>query len=235
MWIFFDCFNTLLDDFDETGDESGVGPISHFPVDAGFYPSPEHFYRDYTAWRRRQWPGRVWREVILPDRLKAVLTARNPSRREEVESLVEAMLDQLKEGYPELLRPTPGVHSMLDAWRGKARLGVVSNFFLPGWPEKFLATHGLAGYFDFVLDSAAFGWKKPGVRIYCEALHLAGLSSDQAGDVLFVGDSLTNDVLTPRKLGFRTLYLDRSSDRPLPPAPDDVDAIAHWDQFRADG
>jgi FMN phosphatase YigB (HAD superfamily) len=26
-WIFFDCFNTLIDDFDATGDESGLGSL----------------------------------------------------------------------------------------------------------------------------------------------------------------------------------------------------------------
>ena len=36
-WIFFDCFNTLLDDFDETGDESGLSPIVHLPVRDGYF------------------------------------------------------------------------------------------------------------------------------------------------------------------------------------------------------
>ena len=35
-WIFFDCFNTLLDDFDDAGDESGIGSIARHPVEAAF-------------------------------------------------------------------------------------------------------------------------------------------------------------------------------------------------------
>lgn len=38
-WIFFDCFNTLLDDFDEAGDESGLGSILDLPVREGRYPA----------------------------------------------------------------------------------------------------------------------------------------------------------------------------------------------------
>ena len=38
-WIFFDCFNTLLDDFDETGDESGLGSILDLSVREGRYPA----------------------------------------------------------------------------------------------------------------------------------------------------------------------------------------------------
>ncbi len=30
-WIVFDCFNTLIDDFDQAGDESGLGPMEHYP------------------------------------------------------------------------------------------------------------------------------------------------------------------------------------------------------------
>jgi hypothetical protein len=31
-WIFFDCFNTLIDDFDESGDESGLGSLPRLAV-----------------------------------------------------------------------------------------------------------------------------------------------------------------------------------------------------------
>ena len=38
-WIFFDCFNTLLDDFDEAGNESGLGSILDLPVRVRRYPA----------------------------------------------------------------------------------------------------------------------------------------------------------------------------------------------------
>ena len=233
-WIFFDCFNTLIDDFDENGDISGLGPIRHLPVEAGFYASSEDFIGDYTAWRNRQWPGGEHREIPLPERFRAILIDRAPFRMKEVEPLVQSLLHQFKARYPATLRPTPGVREMLDAWSGRVRMGVVSNFFLSDWPATLLTDHGLSVYFDFVLDSSAFGWKKPDPRIYREALRLSGLSADQAGKVLFIGDNPDHDVRAPLELGMRALYLDRSAERPSPPPPAGIDAIVHWDQFRTD-
>ena len=51
-WIFFDCFNTLVDDFDETGDQSGVKPLGELAAQAGVVEQPEDFHRLYTQWRK---------------------------------------------------------------------------------------------------------------------------------------------------------------------------------------
>lgn len=72
-WIFFDCFNTLIDDFDDAGDESGVGFLAHLPVHAGFYSTSADFKQDYDKWRENQWSDGTWLEVTLPDRFRAVL------------------------------------------------------------------------------------------------------------------------------------------------------------------
>ena len=99
-------------------------------------------------------------------------------------------------------------------------MGVVSNFYLPGWPERLLGVHGLLQHFEFVIDSAAIGFRKPGHEIYLEALRHAGLGADRAGDVVFIGDNLRNDVLAPRSMGMDAIYFDRSHDRPDGEPPD---------------
>ncbi|MBI1930106.1 HAD family hydrolase [Candidatus Poribacteria bacterium] len=231
-WIFFDCFNTLIDDFDDTGDESGLGPMLHVPVEAGFYVSEIDFKKDYDEWRKREWRGDEWHEVELPKRLRTLLKDKDASRECEIEVLVKRMLSCFNEGYPRMLRLTPGVREMLQAWHGKVKMGVVSNFFLPEWPKHLLAKYGLANYFDFVLGSAAFGIKKPGLQIYFEALRLAGIPRNRVAAVLFIGDSLTNDVLTPRALNMSALYFDRSAERPSSKRVSNIPFITHWDQFR---
>jgi len=42
-WISFDCFNAVIDDFIQGGDESGISPIIHIPAEAGLYESHPHF------------------------------------------------------------------------------------------------------------------------------------------------------------------------------------------------
>lgn len=48
-WIFFDCFNTLIDDFDESGDESGLGSLPVLAVQHGFFAAPADFVSAYAA------------------------------------------------------------------------------------------------------------------------------------------------------------------------------------------
>ncbi len=231
-WIFFDCFNTLLDDFDETGDESGLNSILDLPVREGYFATKRDFVNAYSRWRQKRLTGDDSREVLLPGRLTEVLAASGKTGRTPVHRLVKEMVDEFKWSYPKQVRPTPGVEAMLAAWRGRVRMGVVSNFYLPGWPERLLKDHGLRCNFEFVIDSAEIGFRKPGAEIYREALGRAGLNDEQAGDVLFIGDSLRNDVLGPRSMGMNAIYFDRSLDRPMAKREEWADSITRWDGFR---
>ena len=231
-WIFFDCFNTLLDDFDETGDESGLSSIVDLPVREGPFAAPDDFVMAYSRWRRTRLSGNDSREVLLPNRLMEVLTASGKIGRKPAHRLVQEMVEEFKRSYPKQVRPTPGVEAMLASWRGNVRMGVVSNFYLSGWPEQLLADHGLSDNFEFVVDSARLGFRKPGAEIYRESLSRAGLSAERAGDVLFIGDNLQNDVLAPRSLGMAAMYFDRSRDRPMAGRQTWTDSITHWDEFR---
>ena len=233
-WIFFDCFNTLIDDFDDAGDESGVGFLAHLPVHAGFYSTSADFKQDYDKWRENQWSDGTWLEVILPDRFRAVLVRNTTDRRGEIEGLVYAMIKRFEQEFPKTLRLTPGVVQMLDFWIDKCRLAVVSNFFLPDGPSRYIQRFGLEKYFEFILDSSAFGWKKPSKLIYQHALGLANVPTDQANRVLFIGDSLRNDYIAPKQLGMQAVYFDRSDDRPGSiKASGDIFSIKHWDEFRS--
>ena len=101
----------------------------------------------------------------MADRLREILTAKDDTRGDEIEALVNQVLSQFDTDYPYTLRLTPDVREMLQAWHGKVKMGVVSNFFLSDWPEKILAEFGLTDFFHFILDSASFGVKKPGDSI----------------------------------------------------------------------
>ena len=95
-WIFFDCFNTLIDDFTSDGDESGVKPILCLPVEAGFYATESEFKVDYDKWKRDRWNGNNWGEVDLTDRLKEILTTKDSSRKDEVDALVCRMMSRFE-------------------------------------------------------------------------------------------------------------------------------------------
>lgn len=231
-WIFFDCFNTLIDDFDDSGDESGLGSLPAFAVSEGFFSSEADFMAHYRETRGATVP--TGREILLHERLRTTLSAsHSPGPKAQLEHIVEAMLQQWATEYVHSLRPTPGATEMLAYWSSRKRLGVVSNFFLPHYPAQFLKRFGFASRFEFVLDSAAFGYKKPHPAIFSQALHLARVTGEQAQRVLFIGDRPDLDILPAQACGLQVLHLDRVQTRPKSPAkPPGIRSIRDWSEFR---
>ncbi len=232
--IFFDCFNTLIEELHDRSDFPYMAPSDHMSVEAGFYAHRDEFRRDYADCHARNWDYDRGREVTYHERVSGVLHRRDPDRTAEIEVLVHEMVRRFQHSYPRGLRPAPGVVEMLEAWHGRARLAVVSNFHMAGYPERLLEAYGLLDFFEFVLNSAEFGWKKPDRRIYHEALARAGLGSAEAGQAVFIGDNLENDVAGPRAAGMRAILYTAS---PQPEGGQQRVAeptLESWHHFRPD-
>jgi putative hydrolase of the HAD superfamily len=230
-WIFFDCFNTLIDDFDEHGDESGLGSLPSLAVELGFFSSAAEFIAAYGHARTFRQDGA---EIHLPERLARTLHAapRRPASA-EIAAAVARLQARWEDEYHRLIRPTPGVGEMLAYWSARKPAGVVSNFFMPRRPESYLERFGLRSHFRFVVDSAEFGYRKPDHRIFHHALARAGLSAADAHRVLYIGDRNDLDVRPARQLGMRVLHFNRSwHRRGVEPTLDGVAAIHDWADFR---
>jgi FMN phosphatase YigB (HAD superfamily) len=211
--------------------------MAPIPVEAGLCPSEEAFNRAYVVWQKQRRVKALTPphpENPLPDGLSKILGALNPSispmdMRAVVDRMVEAFVAECLPG----LCPTPGVRQMLDAWQGMAKMGVVSDYFLRDCPQRLLAELDLDGYFEFILDSASVGFRKPAGEIYQEALRRATLNRDQAGEVLFVGDNLELDVIAPAGVGMRSMHYDSNRKvQEIKDASHSYPSIAHWDEFR---
>jgi putative hydrolase of the HAD superfamily len=118
----------------------------------------------------------------------------------------------------------PGAEAALRLVRA-AGLGaaVISNS--NGSVRSILEALGLAGYLDFVLDSAEVGVEKPDPRIFRLALERAGVGPHEA---LYVGDLYSVDVLGARAVGLEAILLDPGGHRgarDCPTARDVVGAV----------
>ncbi|MGE5613169.1 MAG: HAD family hydrolase [Bacillota bacterium] len=102
------------------------------------------------------------------------------------------------------------VRLMMPLLKKHFRMGVVSNFMVPGGIEELLERFEISGYFEFVVTSVAEGWRKPHKAIYQKALELAGISPEQA---VFVGDDYINDYYTTKSMGMNAILLDRYNKR----------------------
>lgn len=232
-WIFFDCFNTLIDDFDASGDEGGLGTLPELAAQLGFVATPAEFLAGYAKVRADG--ARFGRETLFDDRLRQVLQAAPVKRSgDEIAAAVKQLIAAWEPGYLATLRLAPGAAEMLEYWKSRRLLGVVSNFFLPGFPEKFLKHFGLGGHFRFVLDSATQGFKKPNPLLLMEALSRAGLGIGEGSRVLVIGDRYDVDLAPALELGMSVLHFNRSRMRPgtVAAAPAGTAVIHDWAEFR---
>jgi putative hydrolase of the HAD superfamily len=87
--------------------------------------------------------------------------------------------------------------------RGYA-LGLISNW--ESWGEHLLEHLSLSPFFPLRVFSGRVGVEKPDLAIFRMALDQAGLEPER---VVYVGDSVENDMLPAVALGMRPVLLDR--------------------------
>jgi putative hydrolase of the HAD superfamily len=96
----------------------------------------------------------------------------------------------------------PGVENTLTQLLPKYHLAVVSDAQSPfAVPE--LNTLGLLGYFDPVIVSGDFGYRKPDQRLFEKALTAMKMGPQE---VVFVGNDMDTDVYGAQKLGMKTVF-----------------------------
>jgi putative hydrolase of the HAD superfamily len=104
----------------------------------------------------------------------------------------------------------PDVLPTLDRLSGAGlRLGVVSNF--EEWLERLLESLGVTRYFDVRVISGVEGVEKPDPRIFLLALDRMGV---EAGEAVYVGDSVQFDVEPAAAVGMLGVLLDRRGRHP---------------------
>jgi putative hydrolase of the HAD superfamily len=96
----------------------------------------------------------------------------------------------------------PGVQGTIEQLHSRYALAIVSDA-QSAYAMPELNTVGLASFFNPVIVSGDFGYRKPDARLFKSALSRMGLAPME---VLFVGNDLYRDVHGPQKLGIRTVF-----------------------------
>jgi FMN phosphatase YigB (HAD superfamily) len=198
--LLFDCFNTVY-----VQDPSRVPRLE---LDGRSVPSTAGLLAErlrgllpavepaavYRAWRSAgQWAeaerGEALREVPAPRRF------RRACQELGLPEADEALLHELLEVHMRALTGSfylPEAHrTLLQGLRARHRLALFSNFDHAPALRRLLAETGIADWFDPVLISDGLGYRKPGRAAFAAAL--AALD-EPPGAILFVGDSLEDDV-----------------------------------------
>ena len=98
----------------------------------------------------------------------------------------------------------PGVKNVLDELRPTYRMALVSDA-QPCYALPEMKAVGLDVYFDPVIISAHYGFRKPDRRLIEKALDIMKLTS---AEVIFVGNDMYRDIYGASRLGIKTLFFD---------------------------
>lgn len=130
-----------------------------------------------------------------------------------VQKLRDGNQQRALEAYPETVE-------VLRALQGRGlALAICSNW---DWDlAEAVEECGLTAEVDVVVSSAWAGARKPHPRIFRHTLDKLGVTPEA---VVFVGDTWGPDVLGPRALGMRPVYLRREGHWPDDTAPADLSA-----------
>lgn len=103
------------------------------------------------------------------------------------------------------LSPFPGTIALLDALKGKVKLGIASNaqrlFTIPE-----LTRFEMVRYFDAIVFSSELGVCKPDKRMFSAALEALSVQPERA---VFVGDNLEADIGGAQNAGMKTVWINR--------------------------
>ena len=95
---------------------------------------------------------------------------------------------------------------VLQKLRGKYKLGLISNFAIPECCWKLLEKFDMRKFFNVVLISGEINRRKPCPEIFEIALKALGVKASRA---VFVGDILDLDVMGPKSVGMKTVFIKR--------------------------
>ncbi|WP_227318344.1 pyrimidine 5'-nucleotidase [Cedecea davisae] len=112
--------------------------------------------------------------------------------------------DAFLSAMAEICALLPGAVSLLNALKGKAKLGIITNGFT-ALQQIRLERTGLRDYFDLLVISEQVGIAKPDRRIFDYTFEQMG--QPPRDRVLMVGDTAESDILGGINAGIATCWL----------------------------
>jgi putative hydrolase of the HAD superfamily len=100
------------------------------------------------------------------------------------------------------LRLYPEVRDVLDEMHSRFKLAVLSDA-QSAWARPELRAVGIDSYFDPIVISGDYGFRKPDRRLFEATLAGMGLAAE---DVVFVGNDMYRDIFGAGQLHMKTIF-----------------------------
>jgi putative hydrolase of the HAD superfamily len=208
--LLFDVNSTLIDIETDEWMEEAYRAIAHFLTYQGislhrgevrdlyFRTMKDQFERSQEKYPEFDVVA-VWREVVARS-ASDYTRSLPPQRFHEMPRFIAEMQRGISR---KRLEAFPQVEEVLRELKGRYRLAIVSDaqsaYALPE-----LRAAGLHEYFDAIIISGDYGYRKPDPRLFQAALDRLTVAPDQA---IFVGDDRYRDVFGAQQLGMKTVWL----------------------------
>jgi putative hydrolase of the HAD superfamily len=110
----------------------------------------------------------------------------------------------------QFIKPNDKVNRILALLSEQYLIGVVTNG-TPDFQRNKIKQMGIGAYFkdEHLFISEEVGYSKPAKEIYQMAMNHFQVTADE---VIFVGDSLRNDVIAPMKYGMRAIWVNNHTE-----------------------
>ncbi len=139
---------------------------------------------------------------LIERHVEAQIEVLGDEGRRYASGLVEGFCTMTEEGWA-------AARACFERLGGRARLGVVSNFY--GNLDTLLEEAGLRPHLSVVVESIHVGVAKPDRWIYGIALERLGL---EPAEVVMVGDNFERDVRVAKQVGMGAIWLRRGGGPP---------------------
>lgn len=213
--IIFDINGTLINIHTDEGCEDIYRGISHFLTYQGIrihrWDLRDEYYEIMDAQRSasaEDFPEfdavALWREFLQrrPEACQAL-----PPEKLRVLPLV---LAEMYRGISRFrLRLYPEVKNILDDLAGRYKLAALSDA-QSAWAVPEMRALGIEHYFNPIIVSGDYGFRKPDRRIFQAALDGLGVGPQEA---LFVGNDMFRDVYGAKQLDLKTIYFSSNQGR----------------------
>ena len=207
--LIFDINGTLTNILTDEGLDDLYRVVSNFLIYQGILLPPEEVKRIYFALNERQrvdgkeeYPEfdvvKLFAEIL--EKNATDYTKRMPKKKLKV--LPEMMGELYRAASLFRLQLYPDVKNVLKKLQKKYTLAAVSDG-QSLWAKAELNAVGLTGYFDPLLVSSDYGYRKPDARLFKKALKKMKMTPQE---VIFIGNDLYRDVYGANELGIKSVF-----------------------------
>lgn len=207
--LIFDINGTVTDILTNEEQNDLYRVVSNFLIYQGVFVPPEELRRLYFDINKRQrldgkerYPEydavELFAEII--DNAATGYTGRLPKKKTKLLPEITAELFRAASLFQ--LKLYPDVKKTLKRLKKKYRLAAVSDG-QSLWAKAELNAVGLEDFFDPLLVSSDFGYRKPDRRLFKKALKKMELTPEE---VIFIGNDLYRDVYGANETGIKSIF-----------------------------